>query len=98
MDVSILTEVSKDAKLKVWFSQTIEICDLTKRLAPKWCFVVETKRSPKWCIGGSHGRGRIFSHVRPFCEWGVSDLDLSRCRIFSHVQPFYEWAVNNLDQ
>ncbi len=22
-----------------------------------------------------HTRGRIFSHVRPFCEWAVSDLD-----------------------
>ncbi len=53
MDVSILPEVSKDAKLKVWFSQTLEVCDLTNRLAPKWCFAVETKWSPGLCIGGS---------------------------------------------
>jgi hypothetical protein len=53
MDVSILPEVSKDGKLKVWFFQTLEVCDLTKRLVPKWCFVVETKWPPGGFIGGS---------------------------------------------
>ncbi len=30
-----LLEVSKDAELKVWFSKTVYVCDLTKDLAPK---------------------------------------------------------------
>ncbi len=30
-DVNILQEVSKDAKLKAWFFQTLEVCDLTWR-------------------------------------------------------------------
>jgi len=31
---SILSEVSKDAKLNVWFFKTVEVCGLTKELAP----------------------------------------------------------------
>jgi hypothetical protein len=33
MDVSILPEVSKDVKLKVWFFHILEICGLTRN----WC-------------------------------------------------------------
>jgi hypothetical protein len=44
------SEVSEDTKLRVGFSQTLEVCDLTKELAQKWRFVAEIKRSPVACV------------------------------------------------
>ncbi len=53
MDVSILPEVSKDARLKSLVFPDSRDCELTNELAPKWRFVGETQRPTNKCSGGS---------------------------------------------
>ncbi len=77
MDVNTLPEVPKDAKLKAWFIQTLEVCGLTKELTTKWCFVAETKRSPDWCSVGSQDWSlepwdQVFKEVEGVGRFGVT--------------------------
>ncbi len=80
VDVNILTEVPKDAKLKAWLIQTLEVSGLTKELAPKWCFVAKTKWSPDWWRGQSQDWSLKCS--KKWRGWGDLELLLTgNCKV-----------------